>query len=260
MKEKRIYRCDGSIEGILTAIYDAYESRYGHANIIITEAEETLEIELFTEYIDVSSDKDKADKVANAIKEKISPLAYEMIIKSALSNCVGKSDAIYRFLQVGFSGGKSVLNQLNHPYVYPIFEMNRKVTNEGLHYMGFVRFQELENGILFSEISPKNHILPLIAPHFEDRFTRENWMIYDRKRKIAGVHRSFYPYFLVDGSEVNESALKQFSDSEHAMQFFWNTFVDTIGIKERKNDALQLQMLPKRFREFMPEFSSQKYK
>lgn len=255
MKQKRVYRCDGSIEGIFTAIYDAYSSRYGHANIAIYERETSSNFELFTEYIDVLSDKEKVDKVAKSIVEKISFFAYEMVIKSALSNTKGKADAIYRFLQLGFSAGKSVLNQLNHPYVYPLFQMERRVNNEVLHYRGFVRFRELENKILFSEIRPENHILSLIAPYFEDRLMQENWIIYDRKREVAAVHRSLYPWFLIDGSEVNESVLGQFSDSEKAMQFFWSTFVDAVGIKERKNHKLQLQMLPKRYREFMPEFS-----
>ena len=253
MKQKRVYRCDGSVDGIFTAIYDAFDSRYGHANIVISENDADSNLELFTEYMDIPSDEYKARKVAESISKKISPYAYEIIIKSALSNRVGRSDAIYRFLQLGFSVGKSVVNQLNHPYVYPLFQMERRVNNEVLHYLGFVRFRELENKILLSEIRPENNILSLIAPHFEDRLAGENWIIYDRGRNIAGIHRSCYPWIMVNGNELNQNGLKEFSDSEENMQFYFQTFVDTIGIKERFNEKLQRQMLPNRYREFMRE-------
>ncbi len=253
MKQKRVYRCDGSVDGIFTAIYDAYESRYGHADIVISETDADTNLELFTEYIDTLVDEEKAEKVAASIKKKISLDAYEVVIKSALSKQKGRSDAIYRFLQLGFTTGRSVLNQLSHPYVLPVFEIERCVNYEVSRYMQFVRFSELKNSILLSRIRPENNILTLIAPHFEDRLTEENWMIYDEGRNLVAVHRSRYPWILVDGKELNLSGLDQFSDSELNMQIFWKTFVDTMAIKERINDKLQKQMLPNRYREFMRE-------
>jgi len=253
MKPKRVYRCDGSVDGIFTAIYDAYESRYGHADIVIAETDQNTNLELFTEYIDTLTDEEKAEKVASSIKTKISLDAYEVVIKSALSKKKGRADAIYRFLQLGFATGRSVVNQLSHPYVLPVFEMERTVNNEISHYLQFVRFSELKNTILLSRIRPENNIITLIAPHFEDRLTEENWMIYDEGRNLAAVHKSRYPWILVDGKELNLSSLEQFSDLEIDMQIFWQTFVDTIAIKERINENLQKQMLPNRYREFMRE-------
>ncbi|MFA9466019.1 MAG: TIGR03915 family putative DNA repair protein [Velocimicrobium sp.] len=253
MKLKRVYQCDGTVDGIFTAIYEAWESRYGHADIMIAETTPDMELELFTEYINIRTDEKKASKVADSIQRKISMYAYELVIKSALSNQAKRSDAIYRFLQLGFAAGSSVSCQLSHPYVTPIFEMERRVNNEMHHYMEFVRFSELENAILLSRIRPENNIITLIAPHFEDRLPEENWMIYDERRSIAAIHRKRYPWILVDGNELNIEEMKHFSGAELDMQLFWKTFVDTIAIKDRSNKKLQSQLLPNRYREFMRE-------
>ena len=50
-----------------------------------------------------------------------------------------------------------------------VYKMRGNVWGEAHHYMGVVRFQELKNRILYSEIESKNYILPIIAEHFVDR-------------------------------------------------------------------------------------------
>ncbi len=259
-KAKRVYVCDGSVDGIFTAIYQAYDSHYGHRDIQIREVDGEETMELFHEYITVLSDSEKAEKVARTIEEKISSDAYSFVIKSALSKRKGRSDAIYRFIQLGLHVGPAVLDQLSHPYVLPLFEMERNVNFEVLHYEGFIRFSELKSGILVSQFRPENNILSLVAPHFDDRLPEENWLILDVSRKIAAVHRQGYPWIMVDGKEIDIEQLGDYSENEKQMQYFWQTFVDTIGIQERKNIGLQYQMLPNRYREFMREMPYRKQK
>lgn len=50
----------------------------------------------------------------------------------------------------------------------------QSVSNEAHRYEEFIRFRELENGILFSEITPKAQILTCCCRSFEDRFPLEN--------------------------------------------------------------------------------------
>lgn len=251
--EHIIYLCDGSVDGIFTAIYDAWDSKKGHNCIRIEELEYFQNMELFTEYIQIEADSQKAEKVAAAIQKKLSEEAYEMVIRSALSKRIGRGDAIYRFLLLGFSYGPRVMEQVNHPYVHPIFEMNRNVKNEAHHYLGFLRFSELESGVLFASIRPDNAILPLISPHFEDRLMQENWIIYDEGREEASFHEKGRNFFLRKDLKLNRSEIENYSSAEERMQVFWQTFVDAIAIEGRKNQKLQYQMLPNRFREFMRE-------
>ena len=68
-----------------------------------------------------------------------------------------------------------VLKDLADPYVRAVFEMNRGVRHEAHEYLGFLRFEEQDGGVLLARFSPKNDLLEIVAPHFEDRFPGENF-------------------------------------------------------------------------------------
>ncbi len=259
MITKRIYMCEDSIDGIFTAIYDAWSSRYGHDNIRIQVRQtgsENFNMELFSEYIYVTGEEEKTEKVSKAVMNKISEEAFEMICHAALSDEAWKGDSIYRFLILGFSIGPAIVNHLNNDTVLNIFNMNRIVSNEAHHFLGFVRFTEGKNKILMSKIKPKNDILRLIAPHFADRLNLEDFIIYDEKRKTAVIHRSGFPWIYTLADNLNLDRFDELSEQEENFRLLWKTFFNTIAIEERKNFKLQRNNLPLRFRSNMLEFSS----
>lgn len=257
LKPVRIYCCEDSLEGIFTAVYDAWSSRYGHEHINIKENKSGTEydnLELFSEYITVENDTDKAQSVVKSIKEKISIEAYEMVYRAGMSGSPGKADAIYRFLIVGFHIGPDVIHCLSQETVNEIFVRNRNVYNEVHHYIGFVRFIELRNSILVARIRPFNDILAELAPHFEERIGGENWMIYDEIRQVAAIYRVGFPWFLTSAKDIDQDQLLHYSDNELQMQALWTKFTHSISIVSRENKKLQTQHLPLRFREYLPEF------
>mgnify|MGYP001417517865 FL=1 len=80
MNNVKIFLCENSIDGIFTAIYQAWNSGYGHANVKIEEQSESnnySNMELFSDYINVNTDLDKAMKVSRSIKQKLSKEIYE---------------------------------------------------------------------------------------------------------------------------------------------------------------------------------------
>ncbi|MFU0828704.1 MAG: DUF4130 domain-containing protein [Lachnoclostridium sp.] len=257
MKIKKILLCEDSIDGIFTAIYDAWSLRYGHDNtaVQVKDPSGNFDMELFSEYIDVHVDEVKVNKVAKAIKEKISEEAFEMVSYAALSDNPLKGDMIYRFLIAGFAAGPKVVNQLGNQAVMNIFNLSRNVGNECHHYLGFVRFRETKSKILLSKIKPKNDILRLIAPHFSDRLNTEDFVIYDEKRKTAVIHKSSLPWIYVRSDEFNMEQFEKLSDREEEFQSLWKSFFHTIAIQERKNPKLQRNNLPLRFRDNMLEFN-----
>ena len=250
------YVCEDSMEGIFTAIYDAWASGYGHANNRIQVSDER-DYELFCDYILVTPEEEKSRKVIRTIKKTMGNEAYRYIYYMAISNEKEKADAIYRFMILGLHMGPSVLNHLSHDAVRPIMKTYKRVSMEGHHYRGFVRFQGLSNHILCSKIRPDNNLLTLLMPHFSDRLPNENFMIVDEGRGIAGVHPSKKEWFLVLTDQMTSPMLSDYSEQEQIMQQVWGTFVDSISIKERENYQLQRNMCPLRYREFMPEFQRQ---
>ena len=64
----KVYRCEDSLEGIFTAIYNIYEDKCDHSDTGISL---TGELFLFAEYIDVTTDITKAMKVVNTLKRRL---------------------------------------------------------------------------------------------------------------------------------------------------------------------------------------------
>ncbi len=61
-----------------------------------------------------------------------------------------KADAIYEtiLLALASGDGQKVLLSLGEPCVYRIFELCRATNREACHHLEFLRFSELENGVL----------------------------------------------------------------------------------------------------------------
>jgi probable DNA metabolism protein len=258
MDTRRIYLCDNSIDGIFTAIYQAWSSRLGHANLKIEEKSEGSKysnIELFAEYIAVDTNSELSNKVAKSIKDKISLEAYEMSCRVALSDYEGKADLIYRFLILGFAVGSTIIEHMSNEVVNMIFKVNKNVGNEAHHLMGFVRFSEQDNGLLTSIIHPKNNVLTLITPHFADRLPQERFLIYDANRRLAALHVPNTPWIIAEVPDIDQNRVREVSAYEDQYRDLWISFFDHIAIKERTNPKLQRNNLPLRFRGDMTEFN-----
>lgn len=251
----KIFQCEDTLTGILSGVYEAWDSHLGHENVRLDiYNNETLE--LFCEYEQVEPDLEKAEKVGRTIQRKMGEEAWEMTARAAACPDRRKADAIYRMIVLGLHlpDGKRVTGMLTNPHVRLLFELDRKVWHIAHRYMGFVRFRELENGVLFSEIHAEADVLPLIAPHFADRFPEENWMIHDRGRRKTAVHPSRQAWFLLE--EVDEESLARLQASEEEVLFsrLWRGFHRAVGIDSRLNKKAQMSFLPLKFRSFMNEF------
>jgi len=256
--ERYVYLCEDSLEGIFSAVYQAYEEKHGHVHNQIMINQPGFNHELFCVYRSVETDYEKAVKVARTIQREISKEAYEFVQKAAVSCYPEKADAIYRFIIEGLHVGNRVMSHLTAPFMQKMFELERYSNNEAHYFTEFLRFEELENGVLFGKINPKNKILPFLAEHFADRFSGENWLIADTVHETVLLHRSGGGCIYATMEEVNLDELElQYSAEEKDMQRLWKLFVDTIAIKERINTDLQRQMLPLRYRKYMKEFAKE---
>lgn len=265
MSEKTIFLCEDTMEGIFTGVYQAWASRLGHENVKL-QIEETDTMELFASYQTVETEIEKAEKVARTILRKMGTESWQMISRAALSCDTLRADSIYRVLVLALSkktemgsdrGGRNhpsdVLKQIQNPDVCRLFELSRNVWNETHRYMGFVRFRELKNGVLFSEIEPRNQVLPLLGEHFSDRFPRENFLIYDVTRGDVLAHEAGGGWWIVRNSPFTRESAMAISETEEELQRLWRGFCRSISIQERENRKLQQQLWPSKFRKWMTE-------
>lgn len=254
MEDKYII-CEDSLEGILTAIYDAYALREGHEHLHVQVGEEE-NYRLFAKYVYSQPDFVKTDKVVRTLKERLGSETYATICRAAASCHKEKGEAIYRTVVDGITAGsgRRTMENLRNPYVRKTFELARRTANEAHHEVEFIRFQELQQSILYARIGPENNVVPFVMPHFADRLSPENFIIHDENRDLFGVHPAKDEWYLVSGVEgVGEDSLV-WSDKEVKYRELFTLFHQTIAIKERKNNRLQQQMLPLRFQDYMVEF------
>ena len=186
---RQIYICTDTVTGLCSALHDAWkENRDNDAGI---EIRGKTQQQLFCEYRTVAECEQKALRLERMIKRHMGYNTYWDIYHALLADDGEKGTAVFKTMQASrdIRDSHKIMDHLSHPDVAKVFALSRSVSNEAHMYEEFIRFRELENGILFSEITPKAQVLTCVADHFADRFPLENWMIYDRTHQVFLVHR-----------------------------------------------------------------------
>lgn len=240
-----IYLYDGSFNGLMCCVFDSFRRRERPTDI---QPYEQTQQTLYDVHV-VETDEIKAERVINGIDAKLGASVLRFVKKAFLTCLDGKECAILDFIKKAFAEGRMLLSRLTDPTVEPLAKAIRHMDGEAELLKGFVRFSDF-GGVLVSVIEPKNQVLPLIAGHFADRYPDETLMIYDKGRgefllcekgkRRLGYTDSFIPA-PADADEKNYRAL-------------WQSFYETIAIKERYNPVCRQTHMPKRYWANMTEF------
>lgn len=253
---RQIYICSDTVTGIFSAIYDAWkENRDGDAGIALSGMAAP---QLFCEYHEVREEGRKFSAVERLIKKNLGSGVYRDIYHALLADDAMKADAVYQAMLASrkIHNSRRIMEHLSNPHVAKVFELSRSVINEAHLFTEFIRFRELENRVLLSEITPKGQVLTCIADHFADRLPLENWMIYDKTHRMFLVHQAKKGWILITGGELDVNAAEKVSEKECEFERMWKGFLSAISIQEREKPALQRSHLPIRFREDMTEFTA----
>lgn len=249
-----IYLCTDTFTGLCSALHDAWaENRNGDAGI---ELRGSTQHRLFCQYRTVEENEQKSQRFQRMLKRHLGAGACRDICYALLSDDREKGTEVFRTVQAArtLPDSRKIMEHLGNPDVEKVFEMSRRVSNEAHMYEEFIRFRELKNGTLFSEITPKSQVLPCIGDHFADRFPLENWMIFDKTHGVFLIHRSGEGRAMVYGQKMNAEAAAAVSDSETYYAGLWKEYFKSAAINERENPICQRGHLPYRFRDGMTEF------
>lgn len=248
--------CEDSLEGIFSGVYDAYLLKKPHERVHLCLGEDE-NYRLFAVYRECPVNETKAAKVARTVVREFGQEAYLALCRAMASPEGDKAEAVYKTIVAGLAmtNRKELMGNLVNPYVYRVFELARFVAHEAHFHVEFVRFQELENDILYSVIGPKNNIITFIMPHFADRLPLENFIIHDEKRNIYAIHPAKGDWYLYSGGGGPTDEELRYSKGENRYSELFCSFFRTIAIKERNNALLQRNMLPIRYRKYMTEFT-----
>ncbi len=252
-----VLECEPTLEGMLSAICEAWTRARvcGHDALRIgLHADGEWEPELFCDHEIIETDFDRAGKLAKSIVRRISLSTFETVKYLSLCEDGERGDLIYRFLIRAFKYGPTVINRLEDPVISRVFKTQRAFLNEAHYHNEFIRFEETSEGILLARIEPKGNVLPVIMPHFADRFPDERLMIIDVGKNIAAAKMPGEPYIFFEMTPEEVRAADLAHEADEFCANLWRTYFNTVAIKERVNYNLQRNMLRLRYRKHLTEF------
>ncbi|MCM1517748.1 MAG: TIGR03915 family putative DNA repair protein [Pseudoflavonifractor sp.] len=250
-----VYRFDGTFEGILTSVFDAFERRC-FPSVVIREAGV---VPMFCDAVhDVVTDDDKSGRVWRGLEKRLPREVLSVVTTSYLCGLPEFDTTLFNYICKMFRMPKGAHTRFDDPDVLGVTNMCRKVNHERHRVLMFLRFQKAADGTYFAVIEPIYDVLPIAVGHFVDRFSTERFVMYDRRRG--------YGYYY-DGSKVTRVTMPadlahiatgrlpdgMMAHDERMYQRLWRTYFDAIAIRERENPRKQRQDMPVRFWKYLKE-------
>lgn len=240
-----VYRYDGSFDGLLCCLAECFHDKALPLAVRpLDEPQETL-FPVKT----VATDLALAARVARSIQERISPEAYDRIRRGFLTCAEEKELLLIRFALLGYRHGAKVVGLATQKDVYALDRALLYLENEAHFQIELLRFSDL-GGFLAAEIAPKNNVLPLIAPHFRERFNGEDLMIYDRPHKLGFLSKRSGRWEFFQADDI---ALPPPGQDEERFRALWKRFYDTVAVEGRINPKLRQTHMPKRYWDHLTE-------
>lgn len=241
-----VYIYDGSFDGLLTSIYEAFYSQIKPDQII---REEDYIENFLAEKVLIKTDGVKADKVYRAIIDKISPSVLKRVFYAYLSELPESGMQILKYLQLGFKIGANVDLNLVDENVLEIDNISKKVGKERHRVIGLLRFKKIKEDLLYARIEPDYNVIALTARHFIERMSSENFIIHDTRREIAVFYNK--EEWIVKSLEKPEDFMVK--DSEEIYEDLWKTYFNAISIERKVNPKLQKRNMPMRYWKYLTE-------
>lgn len=249
-----LYTYDGTFEGLLTVIFEAYERKAWPTSI---EQEHVAQPIMFGDTIAIITDEEKARRVWRGLQQKLSVGAQQALYHTYLWEQPGFEQIIYQYIKLVFGSKESVEGNYAASCVLQVQQAAKQVHREKHRMEAFVRFQKTADEMFYATISPDFNVLPLIISHFEKRYADQRWAIYDTKRRY-GAYYDLNQTSLVNldlSEHLQKPILSQ--DAKHAdeddYQKLWQVYFDHVNIPERKNPKLHLRHIPKRYWKYLSE-------
>ncbi len=246
------YLYDGSIEGLLCCIFEAYARREVPEDIVPDQAyQPRFEQSSFF----VQTDYDRALRVRRGVEREAGRRAFGAMVRAAAVDDPRSGMVVYRFVRYvmdkrsGRDRRRNVLNDLANPVVSDLMALEKRAANEEEKLRQFVRFSHLENGVWFARCCPNANVLPLVMRHFAERFNVQPFVIYDDNHRIAGVYDG-NDWSLVSDSVIN---VPPRTAEDAFIEKLWQRFYDSLSIDARYNPELQRHFIPARLAHTLPE-------
>ncbi len=269
------YAYDGSLEGLLSAVFAAYARREQPTDVV---PEERLQPRLGQRVATIPTDMAHATRVLRGLRRVCGWRAVLAVKQASCSDEPDAGTAVYRFVRYAMDeqkrrdcercrkrsscpgrGGAGpcpkqrgrALSDITHPAVERLFRISRSISQECEHMRQFVRFQYLRGEgaeVWFARVNPKASVVPLVMDHFVERLGVQPFIIYDEVHHLAGVYDGG-DWHLVSTRNQGDlgQALPDPTADEALFSEAWRTFYRAVSVDARYHPELRRQFMPKRF-------------
>lgn len=243
--EGLVYFYDGSFAGLLCCAYECRSRGELPAEVLLDGTPTLYPGEL------IATDREYARTIWTELVRMGGEAA--AWVKDGWLSCVPEKERLLlAFIEMAYQYGPSVCARSGDAVVSAVWRAVYGARHEAHMYTGFVRFAEYD-GILAAQISPKAMVLPLLAPHFADRFSRERFLIHDDVHGEA-LFSNMGKYEI---HPVKALDLAQTDANEQAFQQIWKRYCRAVSIEGRENLRCQRTNMPKRYWRHMVEMQDQ---
>lgn len=249
-----VYLIDGSLEGLLCAVFDWFERKPGKVSLKVLQY---YQPEAFNAVHTIHNDPGNADRVWKGLARKLDKGWLRRFYCTFLAETAEAYITLFEFACYIFSNLPGAEHNYGNPHVLELAKMAKKVEREKHRMEAFIRFQHTADGLFYCGIDPDFNVLPLIMTHFKNRYADQSWIIYDLKR-----HYGLY-YDLDKVTEIqfepeaervlSKPVAEQLSEKEHLYALLWNDYFKSTNIAARKNTKLHVQHVPRRYWKYLTE-------
>ena len=248
------YVFDGSLEGLLSAVFEWFERKPGPVRL---QTDKEFQPDVFSTHFEVSNDATKAGRVWKGLQTKLDKGWMRRFYCCYLSEQAEAFHCLFELSCTLFQDVKDAEKNYGDAHVLAVSQWARKVEREKHRMEAFIRFQRTADDYFYCGIDPDFNVLPLIMGHFKARYADQKWIIYDLKRNY-GLHYDLEEVTEIHMNSVDLLRLKkikadQLSESELLYSDLWKTYFKSTNIAARKNTKLHVQHVPRRYWKYLTE-------
>ena len=238
------YLYDGSLEGLLSAVFMAYLRHEVPSEVVV---DSCYQPRIAQESLVVQTDFQRALRVRRGIVHRVGCDAFTAVLRASTCDDYAVGTVIYRFIRYVINRpdethGTPVLEELANPVVADLLRYAKHAVNECERMRQFVRFSLLENGVWFARCNPNATVVPLVMGYFSARLNDQPFIIFDESHRLAGVYDGS-SWELVSGDAVNAPPS---TEHDEQMQEAWKRFYDALSVDARYNPELRRHFMPVR--------------
>ena len=241
---RKVFITDGSEISFYAAVFRAWRQE-----AYIT-ASKNFQPLITDEIVAVDAAEKTAEEEAGRVQSalfRIDPPAPKEIRRILSSGNLQKEQIAYLYLREIIGRQAPAREKTYLACVRNATDVLHKIGKEIEHLKGFLRFRETAHGVYYAACAPDNDVIPSLAPHFIRRLACP-FIIHDISRGYALCFNGEKTICI----EAKEAEIP-LSASEEEFAALWASYFKNVAIRARKNQKQQDNLMPRRYRKFMPE-------